>query len=121
MMKSPILPLALWFCGKGGVKLHVHWARCCSVTNTATAFHLQRDAVGDVMLSEVSAQDAKNFISLAGDQHLTEQGQQVLGWEMLCETQSDRLDTAGKNCSFHRIFQLLDILSLHLCSTAVPV
>lgn len=38
------------------------------------------------MLSEVLAQDGKNVISLAGDQHLTEQVQQALGWEMICET-----------------------------------
>lgn len=38
------------------------------------------------MLSEVPAQDAKNVISLAGGQHLTEQAQQAFEWEMLCET-----------------------------------
>lgn len=48
--------------------LHVHWA-LCSVTNQP--FHLEGDAVGGVMLSKISAEDAKNVISLAGDQLLT--------------------------------------------------
>lgn len=61
---------------------HVHWG----LLLFTTVFYLEHDAVEDVMLSEVSAQDVKNVISLAGDQHLTEQVQQMLGWEMLYDT-----------------------------------
>lgn len=58
----------------------------CIGLSVATALHLECDAVRDVILSEISAQDAKTVISLAEDQLLTERVQQVLGWEMLCET-----------------------------------
>lgn len=40
----------------------------------------------------------------------------MLGWETLCETRSSVLDTPGKNCSFHKILQLLDTLTLDLYS-----
>lgn len=42
---------------------HVHWG----LLLFTTVFCLEHDAVEDVMLSEVSAQDVKNVISLAGD------------------------------------------------------